>query len=131
MSSKVETGERKYSVILAAMVAPWFLNTVGNTPSHTQVLTELIKVCVHAVRSRDGTHESGFEKGGPLIGQTPQPTHIILKHKPHTLSSEPSCPARSHKTPICIINTQTVIHLTDYTAQAGSDFLLQLGKINR
>lgn len=45
-----------------------------------QLLTELIKVCVYSVRSRDRTHKSGFKKGGPFIGQTPQPTYIILKH---------------------------------------------------
>ena len=45
-----------------------------------QSLTELIKVCVHSIWSGDRTHEPSLEEGGPLIGQTPQPTHIILKH---------------------------------------------------
>lgn len=54
-----------------------------------QSLTELIKVCVHAIWPRDGTHKSGFEEGCPFIGQTPQPTHIILKHN-HTLCNKPS-----------------------------------------
>lgn len=38
-------------------------------------------MCVHSVWSGDGTHKSSFEEGGPFVGQTPQPTHIILKHK--------------------------------------------------
>ncbi|RXN36040.1 semaphorin-3G [Labeo rohita] len=41
----------------------------------------LVKVCLDAVRSRNGTHQSGFNKCAPLIYQNPLPTHIILK--PH------------------------------------------------
>lgn len=37
-------------------------------------------MCVHAIGSGDGTHQSGFQKGGPLIGQTPEATHVILQH---------------------------------------------------
>lgn len=37
-------------------------------------------MCVHSVWPRDRTHKSGFEEGGPFIGETPQATHIILKH---------------------------------------------------
>ena len=47
-------------------------------------LTELVKVCVHSFGSRDGTHQSGFEERRPLIGQTPQPSHVILKHNHNT-----------------------------------------------
>lgn len=42
-------------------------------------LTKLVKVCVHSVGPRDGTHQSGFEECCPFVGQTPQPTHIILE----------------------------------------------------
>ncbi len=44
-------------------------------------LTQLVKVCLDAVRSRNRTHQSGFNKCAPLIHKNPLPTHIILK--PH------------------------------------------------
>ena len=87
MSSKVKSEERKYNVILAVETWQWVLKTswrLGPFASSCQLLTEIIEVCIHAFRPGDGAHESGFQKGGPLIGQAPQPTHIILQHK-HTL----------------------------------------------
>lgn len=62
-----------------------------------QLLTELIKVCVHAIRSGDGAHESGFQKGGPLIGQAPQPTYIILQYN-RTYCNESTAVQRGHVT---------------------------------
>lgn len=37
-------------------------------------------MCVHAVWFGDRTHKPGFEERCPFIGETPQPTYIILKH---------------------------------------------------
>lgn len=65
-----------------------------------ETLTKLIKVCVQSVCSGDGTHKSGFEERGPFVGQTPQPTHIILKHRlkycNKTTNSCPTWPKDKH-----------------------------------
>ena len=74
-------------------------------------------MCVHSVRPGDGTHKSGFEEGGPFVGQTPQPTHIILKHKhthgKHKQSNEAKGKAQIKNTRTLYFTTiQTVICLT-------------------
>lgn len=42
-------------------------------------VTELVKLRVDSRRAGHGTHQPGFEEGGPTVDQTPLSTHVILR----------------------------------------------------
>lgn len=44
-------------------------------------LTQLVKVCVYAMRSWYGADQPGFDEGAPLVDQHSSPSNIILAEK--------------------------------------------------
>lgn len=42
-------------------------------------VTELVKLRVDSRRAGHGTHQPGFEEGGPTVDETPLSTHVILR----------------------------------------------------
>lgn len=44
-------------------------------------LTQIIKICVDAIRPWHRADQSGFEERGPFINQHPLSTYIILERK--------------------------------------------------